>query len=386
MAEESGGEKTEQPTPKKLRDAREKGQVAQSKEMTSLSSAIILIAGIVMFSSHLFKGFFDSYAVGLSLINTNIGFSKIIGVAFEVLKSTMGFALVLIIIASFVSLLVNLIQIRGIVLNKEFLKFDMNRLNPVTNFKNIYGLKNFLKFIRIIFEATIITITLIVIIKGELSNMLKLYQYTISNILLYIVLLLAKILGAVFIIMVVFAIIDYILEARNLNKQLMMSLSEIKQEYKNTEGDPEVKQRRKELHRELLEDDVESGVANSTMVLANPTHLAIVLIYHPQQFKLPIVIIKAKGEQAQKIFGYARKHNVLIFRDVWLTRQLYALAEVGKFIPQSLFAHVADAIGKNLHVLPKLAQEIKMANMPKPETVKAMPITPAKTLSDTTIH
>lgn len=362
MADESS-EKTEQPTHKKIQDAREKGQVAQSKELTSLVAVVVLCATIVIIGDKIFNNVSGVYQAIFNLISKQIKYNELVGHLMQMLKSTIEIVLIPVLLSAIISLFVNFIQIKGVVFNKEFLKFDIKRLNPVDNFKNIYGIKNLIKFVRMMVEVLVITATVIVIILHELNNIVSIYQYDIKNIAIFIGMVISKILASVFLIMLIFAVIDLILEKRNLTKQLMMSLSELKQEYKNTDGDPEVKSRRKELHREILEDDdMGYGLSNASLILANPTHIAIVILYQPKRFKLPIILAKAKGETAQKIFSYARKHDILIIRDKWLARQLYSMADAGRYVPKSLLACVADVIGRNLHLLPKVAFEISLVN------------------------
>jgi type III secretion protein U len=356
----SSGEKTEQPTPKKLRDAREEGQVAQSKELTTLSGMLAVVA-VLSFSAH---RILELYAKNRDLIlykiqHQQLEFYSIIDTLFASLGTMLEICLPPIIIGAAVSGLVNLLQIGGIVFSKKFLSFDLNKFNPVQNFKQVFSLKNFIKFLRQFIEIGIMAAVAYSIGKHAAKDILQLYYVDIESIVLYMVWLIGKIFSYLFLIHVVCSILDFMLEKRNLTKQLMMSMSEVKQEYKNTEGNPEVKGRRKELHRELLEEGgMEEMMGSSTLVLANPTHIAIVIMYKPSKWKLPVILAKAKGETAQIIFQMAKRMEIPVIREKWLARQLHKLGEVGKYVPSSLLSYVADTIGQNLHLMPKLALEI----------------------------
>ena len=155
-----------------------------------------------------------------------------------------------------------------------------------------------------------------------------------------------------------FALIDYIIERVSFMKKMMMSIEDIKREMKDTEVSQQLKQRQREFHQELMEEEaMDLAVKNSTMVVTNPTHLAIVILYDPDKIKLPAVILKTKDKSAEIVRRLAKKHGIVVVRDVWLARQLYELAEIKKYVPSSLVPAVADLIGRNLHLLPKSIQD-----------------------------
>ena len=173
----------------------------------------------------------------------------------------------------------------------------------------------------------------------------------------------------------VFAVLDLVVEKHSTYKQLMMSMDEIKRENKESDGDPEIKSKRKELHRELLEEDNEAFTTykDSMLVLANPTHIAIVLIYMPHKWRLPMMVYKAKAYEAQQIFQMAKRHKIPIIRDKWVARQMYEIAEINQAIPQSMTKHIAELIAKNLHLRPKIAEDIEMIKK-SPRSVTSSPL------------
>ncbi len=363
--DESTGTKTEQPTPKKREDAKKEGNVAHSAELNKVFAlTILLILFIASFNSDL--NYFASFSRNIfqDILTDNLSLSTIRG---NIGAGFMYIAKVLIapaIIAGCVAYLVNVIQIGGITLAETPFKFDLNKFNPVNNFKSIFSFKNFVKFIRQLIEIIIMTAVTWFIVKKSLSSLVQIPYYDLSTILWFLATTLIKIFLVSLLINLVASVIDFIMEKFNTTKQLMMTPSEIKQENKNTQGDAEIKKRRQEIHREIVGDDGELTISNSTMVLANPTHIAIVLLYRPKRFKLPIIVAKASGSKAQNIFTIAKKHNILIVRDIWLARSLFKIAIVGKYVPSSMLAPVADLISKNLHLLPKTATEL--AEMDKP--------------------
>ena len=169
-----------------------------------------------------------------------------------------------------------------------------------------------------------------------------------------------------------FGVVDLVLEKKSVMDQLMMTIDEVKREYKESEGDQEVKHQRKELHREMMEEEPNHG-ANSSFVVANPTHIAIVVTYKPLKWKIPIVLAKEKGEKAQEVFNYAKKRNIPIFRDVWLARQLYDIAKPKEFVPRTLLLAIAELVSKNIDLLPQIALDLIEAQKPVENDPAIMP-------------
>lgn len=360
MSGNDSSEKNHDPTPKKLQDAREKGQVAQSKELTMLVSllTLFLVMGFAA-NSYLVKINSLLSLVIRDISDTNLDYTRNVADLLQMAAIFCKIVLLPVVLAALVSGLANIVQIKGIIFSKEAFKFDINRLHPVNNAKNIFSLKNLVKFFRQLIETIILAIAATLILKSNLSDILKLHTLPLKEILTYLTILSFKLFATLLTIHFGFAILDLILEQRNLFKQLRMSRSEVEQEMKNTEGNMELKHERKQRHRELLSEGVVDAIMNSSFVLANPTHVAIVIMYRPKRHKLPIVVYKAQGELAHEVFRIARKFKIPIFREKWLARKLFEIADVGKFVPSSMLTHVADIIGKNLSLLPELAKEFK---------------------------
>ena len=358
----SDEQKTEQPTTKKKEDARQEGQVAQSKDITMASAVMVILLYVACMSKTIALELTQNFSASFNAIaSLNKSGSYVISMALTHLGIVFIYLVVIpVVLASVVSLAVNTLQLGGIVLAVESYKIDLDKFNPVTNFKNMFSAKTLLKFVKDVFEITIMVIVAYSMVSAWISNILMLQNLTLPVILKLLCFLISKLFIVLLPIYFVFGIIDFIIEKINLHKQLMMSLQEIKQEHKDSEGDNEIKQKRKELHREILEDGgSSSNLANSTLVLANPTHIAIVILYSPKRWKAPVILAKARGDNAQKIFKLARQHKVPIIRDKWLARSLFEYGEIGKFVPMRFVRNVADIIGKNIKLFPQVVLELK---------------------------
>ncbi len=362
----STGEKDQEPTQKKIRDAREKeGQVAQSKDITMFMAIITIVIYFWSMSSILLVKINDSYSLIFAFVQSSLlNMSNIIGISESVVSIGIQLIVIPIILAAITSLLVNLIQIGGIIFTPKSIAIKFSKFNVVNNFKQLFSSKNLLKFIKDCFQITAMAIVSFYIVLGKIKDLIYAINsgfVATSTLLAYLIVKILLILLAMYLF---FALIDYLIQKRNLRKQLMMTKEEIKQEYKNTEGNQEIKHKRKELHRELTDtDEMENGITDSTLVLANPTHIAVVIVYKPLQHPLPFVLFKTQGYYAQLTFQLAKKHGILIVQDKYLARKLYKEVQIGKAIPQNLIKYVAELIGKNIHLLPKVQKELHQVQL-----------------------
>jgi len=171
MSEDSG-QKTEQPTQKKRQDAREKGQVAQSKELTSLSAMATIVACLSFSSNSMLDKLADNFSVVLRSIQLHdFEMSVVYGTLWQSMSVVARIIFMPIILAGVISLLINILQLKGLTLNKEFFKIDLNKLNPMKNFKNIFSVKNFIKFLKQFVEITAMAIVSFSIVKHSFSDL-----------------------------------------------------------------------------------------------------------------------------------------------------------------------------------------------------------------------
>ncbi|MES2615811.1 MAG: EscU/YscU/HrcU family type III secretion system export apparatus switch protein [Bdellovibrionota bacterium] len=375
---DSSQEKTEQPTRKRLEDARKEGQTVKSKELTSFFSLISLFTYFIFMYTSIVSDFTEIYNIVFKSIHENFLFSDGFQKLNIVSKSLFVFAFKIlifpVIIASVVSGFVAMVQVGGIILTPKAMEIKFDKFNIVSNAKNIFSMQSLKKFVKDMFQLTIMVLVAYYLIKQNISNILNSGNYNLSVIAGVFFKILSELFLYLLLIYLVFAIIDYVIERISFMKKMMMSIEEVRKESKDTEVSQQVKQRQREIHQEMMEEEsMNMSVKNSTMVITNPTHIAIVILYDPEKIKLPAVILKAQNNTAQLVKKLAKKHGILVVRDVWLARQLFALAEVKKYVPSSLVAPVADLIGRNLHLLPKALQESfarSAVKMPPPTTAR----------------
>lgn len=241
------------------------------------------------------------------------------------------------------AIMANLIQ-TGFIYTNEPLKPDFKRLNPIEGFKNIFSKKSFLtlmkNFLKLILVFYIVYKCLsrsinIILNSGNLGSR-KLFNFTVD---------LIKDIGMdVGLIILIIAIVDYIFQRRDHRKNLRMSKQEIKDEYKEMEGSPEIKSARRQRQRQLAMGRMMESIKEATVVITNPTHIAVVLRYHNGKDKVPVLTAKGADYIAQKIKNMAKENNIPIMENKELARTMYRDVEIGEQVPVELYKAVAEIL------------------------------------------
>jgi len=323
-------EKTEKPTPKRLRDAREKGQVAKSKEIATCAVIISLFGYIWLFfdyylerlkyllqlPAHYYKLPFDQ---ALSAIG-RIGFQE-----FCVLTLPLAIAALTIAAASFLAQVGFLVTFQPVVP-------DFNKINPVGGIKRIFSLNTFLELLKSILKIVLLTAIVYLLVKDNIKNMINTAYGSAQTVLDITSSILKKLTLAASALFIVVAVIDYFFQKYLHIKNLKMSKQDIKREYKDREGDPYLKNRRRNLLVQLTADDMVGKLKLSTVILTESKKLALAVYYEMGKTPLPIVTVKGKNLMAEKIVEVAKGFRKPIFTDAHLTRQLYANCEKGSYI------------------------------------------------------
>ncbi len=340
------GQKTEQPTPKKLRDARKKGQVSKSQDLTNaflfLAAAAtlgFLGAGIFEELQALMLGFFQDEAV----YSGEQAPAELMMRAGDAAWTVLMAPLPLLVGMAAVAALMGVVQTQALIA-PEAVKPDIKKLNPLSGLKNIFGkpktyielVKNVLKFAVIIgiVYANVASILpeLLATLRVEPESTFWLVAELTGDLLLQI--------GCFFLAL---GAADFFLQKKLHLKELMMTKEEVKREFKSDEGDPEVKGQRKQLHQELLAEGSISEAAKADVVVVNPTHIAVALRYVEETMTAPRISAKGQDERAKEILKLARRHDVPVMRNIPLARGLFKV-ELGQEVPEELYTAVAEVL------------------------------------------
>jgi type III secretion protein U len=336
------GEKTEEPTQKKIRDARKKGQVAKSADANSTALLLIVFA-------YFWIGW-DSFLKDLKelLLLPTFFYSVEFSEALSNVKMAVILKVILI-IAPIISLVMvtgiaaNLAQV-GFLLAFDGLKPDLNRLNPVEGMKKIFSKKGFVEFLKSCAKVTFLGILLYSLVKGVIDPLMKIPAAGIIGIIQIIPAIMKKFAIYVGLAYFLVAVFDVIFQRRQHWNQLKMSKDEVKREYKEMEGDPHIKGKRKQLQREMATEDSVQRTKKSTVVVTNPTEYAIALYYNETEAQLPIVYAKGYGYTARMMVEAAKDNNIPIMQNIPLAHALFDHVPIEHYIPSDLIKAVAEVL------------------------------------------
>lgn len=337
-------EKSEKATPKKLRDARKKGQVAKSKDFPAAFTFATSFALIVVTSGFFFQnlaGFmiqaFDGIKEG-SQITAHI--PMFLKTAFQVIFTT---SLPFMILISFVGVLVNFLII-GPVFSMQAMKPDIKKLNPVTNLKGIFKVKTFIELIKSILKIAGAVLLIYSVVYNSLPEIISTAGMPVLGSAIVFSEFLIKVAVRVGIFFLAIAIFDLIFQKRNFAKEMKMEKFEVKQEYKDTEGNPEIKGKRRQIAQEIAYQESPRAARRARAVITNPIHIAVALRYDEEDDPAPFILVMGKGIAAANIIKVAQENNIPIMRQVDLAQELYNKGTEGQYIPEETYEAIAEVL------------------------------------------
>ncbi|MCG6302083.1 flagellar biosynthesis protein FlhB [Vibrio vulnificus] len=344
MAESDGQERTEEATPRRLQQAREKGQVARSKELASVSVLVIGAVSLMWFGESLARALFKAMGRLFSLSREEIfDPSKLFDIASGALSALL-LPLLLILFALFVAAAIGSAGVGGISFSVEAATPKLSKMNPLSGIKRMFGLQSWVELIKSILKVALVTGVAIYLIQASQEDLIQLsldvYPQNIVHaldILLNFVLLISCSLLIVVAIDIPFQIWQHA-------DQLKMTKQEVKDEYKDTEGKPEVKGRIRMLQREAAQRRMMADVPTADVIVTNPEHFSVALRYKQNSDRAPVVVAKGTDHMAMKIREVAREHDISIVPAPPLARALYYSTELEQQIPDGLFTAVAQIL------------------------------------------
>ncbi len=328
-------EKTEKATPKKMRDARKKGQVAKSQDFPSAFTFVVSIAAALIMARYFYEQLAGYMVAMFRSISANPEVKqKAGGYMWSAIETIMTTSLPLMVIVTAVGLLVGFL-VTGPMFSLQAMKIDLKRLNPVDGIKNKFKLKTLFELMKSILKIAISLVLIYGVMKNSLPQIISTAGIPIVNSLEVFYDFLLKVVIRVGIFFMIVAVFDLIFQKKQFAKEMKMEKFEVKQEYKDTEGNPEIKSKRREIARETAYQEGPRAVQRARAVVTNPIHIAIALEYEPKDMPAPKIITMGKGIMADKITEYAVVFEVPIFRDPLLAQMLWNDGNYGGFIPQN---------------------------------------------------
>ncbi len=345
MAEsESGQEKSEPATARKREKAREEGQVSKSQEVTT---TLLLISGVVAFYLYM-----DEYWYGLadatqyylqSCASIPLTVESIQSVLLEVAARTLYIVMPYFLIFFLVGIAANLFQVGFIFSNKALIP-KFSKLNPLEGMKRLVSARGIMELAKSVGKIFLIAPVMIYIIYTDIPDMLGISGLGVKEGLQHIGDEALELALYALLILFILAVIDYAYQRWQHEKDLRMTKEEIRQEMKDTQGDPQIKGRIRSIQREMARKRMMEEVPKADVVVTNPTEYAIAIRYAPDQSPAPQVIAKGKHLNAKRIKDIAIEHHIPIVENRPLAQSLYKLVDVGGFIPPDLYQAVAEVL------------------------------------------
>ena len=336
-------EKTEEPTPKKIEDARKEGNVPKSQDASGVVTLFIAILAFLMLFPYMASHLVFLVKYYFSLIGTHLDKEMMIGLAIVTVKEFLLIVMPISISVAVAGVIAALSQF-GFLFTTKAIMPDFKKIDPIKGTKNLFSMKKLIEGVKVTFKSfTTLGVgflfffifimelpTVALFGLGDQLEWLKDKMLIIAFVMLFIIF--------------VFAIIDIIIVRKQYFDNLKMSKQEIKDENKNMEGDPLIKGKIRQKQMEMSRQRMMSEVPTADVVITNPTHYAVAIRYDEEKSHAPIVVAKGMDNIAQNIKKIARENNVHIVQNPPLARSLYAQVEVEKPIPTELFAAVAEVL------------------------------------------
>ncbi len=344
MPEKPAAEKTEQPTHRRLRKAREKGQVAQSQELPAAVSIVVLVIILALSAQDLLQWFITQMKQGMSCETAVFADSNAL-INFLNAKITSSLSLIFpILVALSVGSVLSCVAVSGLNFAPQALNLKWNAINPVTGFGRLFDARSLVKLCVSIAKLILVSIIIWVYLRGKIETLAAIRWAWPGQIMAVIAKIILGMLIRVCIALLALAAADVFFQKWKYTQELKMTKQEVKQERKETEGSPEVRSRVRMVQIEMSRKRMLQEVPKASVVLVNPTHVAVALRYEAKTTEAPVLVAKGAEHLAEKIREIARAYGVPVIRRPELARTIYSTVKLGNTIPETLYIAVAEIL------------------------------------------
>lgn len=345
-----GGEKTEPATAKKLQDARKEGQVAKSKELSAAVELIALFLVLKIFVSYIGENLISVFPViyhkmpdiinnsagGLSVFTVTTVVNNVMLVILKILAPVFAIGVTC-------CVLINILQVGWKVTGKP-MQPKFSKINPMSGFKRIFSKESLFELVKSIAKIALIAYVAYTSVKDHQNDLFLLYNIPLMQVIILIGSIVIDAGLKISIVYLVVGIVDWLYQKHKFKEDMKMTKQEVKDEYKNTEGNPEIKGRQRSKMREASQRRMMQNLPTADVVITNPTHLSVAIKYDADKNSAPVVIAKGEDFLAMKIREIARENNIEIVENKPLARMLYANVDVGAEVPPELYQAVAEVL------------------------------------------
>lgn len=354
------------PTEHKKQQAREKGQVAQSQDLSRLVN-LVVVAELAFIAESQWR---ESIQSLMTFGYTSIGKPYLPALTELLTGAALFVALVFLFFAVLmpvVSALAHWGQF-GVLVAPEALTPKFDKFDPVNGLKQIFSVKKLVELLETIVKTSLIAFVVYMITRSELNNILHLSGGAPKDSYAAFMTLLRNTFHVTLILCIIFALIDFAIQKHFHDKELMMDMEELKKEFKEMEGDPQIKNKRKQIAKEWANENPVATTEKANAVVVNPTHFAIAIFYDKDDENVPVVLAKGRDQIAHAMIDRARECGIPVIRHVWLARTLYASCKPYTFVPKSSYEAVAHvyAVIHYLTMTDQAGLEVELESEGKP--------------------
>ncbi len=368
MAEQSdsGQEKTEQPTPKKLKDAKQKGQVPRSKELNSMTIMVFGAAGLLMMGSFMIKHIMGLMREAFTLSRNEVFAPEaLINKFAEAVSSALtGIGPFLMLMT--VTALATPLLIGGWTFSPQAMAFKGDRINPLSGLKRIFSSKGLMELVKAMAKFLVVSLVAVTFLWSKSDDFLGLGLQPLSEALTHAAWLLGQSFLVVSSTLILITAIDVPFQLWDHSQKLKMTLQEVRDELKDTEGKPEIKSKVRQVQQEMAQRRMMQAVPDADVIITNPTHYAVALKYQHEKMAVPVVVASGKDLIALRIREIANQHQIEIFEAPPLARVLYANCKLNQEIPGHLYFAVAQILAFVFQLRNAREQGLEMPQRPDP--------------------
>ena len=345
MADQQGQEKTEAPTEKKRRESREEGQVAFSRELPSAA----LLAGILLTLIATSPIILDAFREMTTQIfremskADELSIGSLYDLSGEIFSTLLPAFAPFAAIIVLVGILASVLQV-GVRITLKAIAPKFNKISPLTGLKRLFSTQSLADFLKSMAKLIIVGIVGYITYMDKITELNGLSVATPEAILEYNFTVVAEVSGKIVLALVAIAIFDYLYQRWHHEKQLMMTKHEVKEETKQTEGDPQLKARIRQIQREMSNARMMQEVPKADALIVNPTHFSVAILYDRDVMEAPEITAKGIDHMALRMRTVARENSVPILERPELARDLYANVEIGETIPERFYKAIAEIL------------------------------------------
>lgn len=372
MAEsESGADKTEDPTEKRKKDSREKGEIARSKELNTLAIMLAGSIGLLIFGGALAQDMMELMRYNFSISRETLLNTDSMGAFLLHSGKVALLAVQPVLITLLIAALVGPIALGGWLFTAGSMAPKFSRMNPAAGLKRMFSAKALVELLKALAKFFIILIVALLVLKSDIDDLLRIAQEPLEQAVIHSLQVVAWSALWMACGLILIAAVDVPVQLWESHKKLLMTKQEVRDEHKDQEGRPEVKQRIRQLQREMSQRRMMSAIPDADVIITNPTHYAVALKYDPEKGGAPMLLAKGSDFLALKIREIGAKHNILLLESPALARSIYYSTELEQEIPAGLYLAVAQVLAYVYQIRQHQAGKGK-----RPDPLDDLPIPP----------